>query len=46
MNGDTNPAAPQATGQIKADDTLLEKTELRQNKYLNNIVEQNHRVIK
>ncbi len=37
---------PKATDTLKAEDTLPETTELRQNKYLNNIVEQDHRFIK
>jgi len=32
--------------QLKADETMAEKTELRQIKYLNNIIEQDHRNIK
>ncbi len=46
VNVDKNAAYPKATDTLKADDTLPETTELRQNKYLNNIVEQDHRFIK
>jgi len=46
VNVDKNAAYPKATDTLKADDTLPETTELRQNKYLNNIIEQDHRFIK
>ena len=46
VNVDKNAAYPKATNTLKANDTLPERTELRQNKYLNNIVEQDHRFIK
>jgi transposase-like protein len=46
INVDKNAAYPKATDTLKAEDTLPETTELRQNKYLNNIVEQDHRFIK
>lgn len=41
-----NAAYPKAEATLKAEDVLSETTELRQNKYLNNIVEQDHRFIK
>ena len=37
---------PKAVYELKEKEELFEKVELRQNKYLNNIVEQNHRFIK
>ncbi len=41
-----NAAYPKAIEALKGDETLSEATELRQKKYLNNIVEQDHRAIK
>lgn len=46
INVDKNAAYPKATETLKADETLPQVTELRQNKYLNNTVEQDHRFIK
>ena len=46
MNVDKNAAYPVAMEALKEDETLAETTELRQVKYLNNIVEQDHRNIK
>ncbi|MBD2060640.1 IS6 family transposase [Oculatella sp. FACHB-28] len=43
---DKNVAYPAAIDALKADETIEKETELRQNKYLNNIVEQDHRAIK
>lgn len=43
---DKNAAYPVAINKLKADETLAEETELRQIKYLNNIIEQDHRNIK
>ena len=43
---DKNAAYPPALDELKADQTLSETTELRPVKYLNNIVEQDHRFIK
>jgi transposase-like protein len=43
---DKNAAYPKAVETLKADETLNETTELRQKKYLNNIIEQDHRAIK
>jgi len=46
MNVDKNAAYPPAIDSLKADQTLPKTTELRRVKYLNNIVEQDHRAIK
>lgn len=43
---DKNAAYPKAINQLKADKELPQKVKLRQKKYLNNIVEQDHRGIK
>ncbi len=43
---DKNVAYPVAMGALKEDEAIDQETELRQNKYLNNIVEQDHRAIK
>lgn len=43
---DKNAAYPKAIEALKADETLPEVTELRQKKYLNNVIEQDHRNIK
>ena len=43
---DKNPSYPAAISDLKDDQDLTEATELRQRKYLNNIVEQNHRFLK
>lgn len=43
---DKNAAYPKAIKTFKADKTLPETTKLRQKKYLNNIIEQDHRAIK
>ncbi len=43
---DKNPADPKAIDRLKADKELAKKVKLRQEKYLNNIVEQDHRSIK
>jgi IS6 family transposase len=43
---DKNAAYPVAMEALKEDETLAEATELRQVKYLNNVVEQDHRNIK
>lgn len=42
INVDKNPSYPPAIEQMKESGTLPEDTELRQVKYLNNIVEQDH----
>jgi transposase, IS6 family len=46
INVDKNPAYPSALKDLKADETLPEPTELRQVKYLNHLIEQDHRFIK
>ena len=43
---DKNAAYPKAIKTLKGDETLSETTQLRQKKYLNNIIEQDHRAIK
>lgn len=43
---DHNAAYPKAIDELKANKQLFSKLELRQKKYLNNIVEQDHRGIK
>lgn len=43
---DKNAAYPIAIEALKVDETLEATTELRQNKYLNNVIEQDHRNIK
>jgi IS6 family transposase len=43
---DQNAAYRVAMDPLKADETIAEETELRQIKYLNNIIEQGHRTIK
>ncbi|MEL6816572.1 MAG: IS6 family transposase, partial [Cyanobacteria bacterium J06598_3] len=43
---DKNAAYPPAIEALKADESLPKTTETRQNKYLNNLVEQDHRFIK
>jgi len=46
INVDKNPAYPPAVEQLKEEETLPNHTQLRQCKYLNNILEQDHRFIK
>ena len=46
INVDKNAAYPPAIDELKAEETLTKITELRPVKYLNNIVEQDHRFIK
>lgn len=46
INVDKNAAYPIAMATLKEEETIAEETELRQVKYLNNIVEQDHRNIK
>ena len=43
---DKNAAYPVAMEVLKADETIEKATELRQSKYLNNVIEQDHRNIK
>jgi transposase, IS6 family len=46
INVDKNPSYPPAVEQLKKSSILPQKTKLRQVKYLNNIVEQDHRGVK
>ena len=46
INVDCNPAYPTAVKELKAEGILRERCKLRQVRYLNNIVEQDHRFIK
>ncbi len=46
INVDKNASYPPAIDELKEDQTLPKTTELRPVKYLNNIVEQDHRAIK
>jgi transposase, IS6 family len=46
INVDKNAAYPVAIEQLKGEQTLAVQTELRQVKYLNNLIEQDHRNIK
>jgi len=46
INVDKNPAYPPAVEQLKEEGTLPNCTQLRQCKYLNNLIEQDHRFIK
>src|SRR5439155_13216296 len=46
INVDKNPAYPPAVEELKAESLLPQNCNLRQCKYLNNIVEQDHRFIK
>ena len=46
INVDKNPAYPAAVEALKADGTLPRRVVLRQCKYLNNVIEQDHRTVK
>lgn len=46
INVDKNPAYPAAVRALKAEGTLPRRVRLRQCRYLNNVVEQDHRVVK
>src|SRR5262249_1772425 len=46
INVDKNPAYPPAVEQLKEEGTHPNRTQLRQSKYLNNLIEQDHRFIK
>jgi transposase-like protein len=46
INVDKNAAYPKAIAELKASRALPEAVELRQVKYLNNLIEQDHRFIK
>jgi IS6 family transposase len=46
INVDKNPAYPAAVEVLKAEGTLPRRVRLRQCKYLNNVIEQDHRTVK
>jgi IS6 family transposase len=46
MNVDKNPAYPAAVDALKAEGALPRRIALRQCKYLNNVIEQDHRTVK
>ncbi len=46
INVDKNPAYPVAIKELKAEGSLSNRCRLRQCRYLNNIVEQDHRTVK
>jgi transposase, IS6 family len=46
MNVDKNPAYPAAVEALKANGSLPRRVQLRQCKYLNNVIEQDHRNFK
>ena len=46
INVDRNPAYPKAMDELKAEDQLPQGCQLRPVKYLNNLIEQDHRFIK
>src|SRR6201999_3268774 len=46
MNVDKNPAYPAAMEELKADGSIPRRVVLRQCKYLNNVIEQDHRTVK
>ncbi len=46
INVDKNPAYPAAIRALKQEGTLPQRVRLRQCKYLNNVIEQDHRVVK
>ncbi|MDZ4876988.1 MAG: IS6 family transposase ISAcma1 [Chroococcidiopsis cubana SAG 39.79] len=46
INVDKNAAYPSAIAELKTEKTIDKSCKLRQNKYLNNLVEQDHRFIK
>src|SRR4051794_31389850 len=46
INVDKNPAYPAAVEALKAEGFLPRRVRLRQCKYLNNVVEQDHRTVK
>ena len=46
LNVDRNRAYPAAVRELKTDGTLPRRVRLRQCRYLNNIIEQDHRVVK
>jgi transposase-like protein len=46
MNVDKNPAYPAAVEALKEEGTLPRRVHLRQCKDLNNVIEQDHRIVK
>ena len=46
MNVDKNPAYPAAVDALKAEGAIPRRVALRQCKYLNNVIEQDHRTVK
>src|SRR5260370_35061528 len=46
MNVDKNPAYPAGVEALKADGTIPRRVALRQCKYVNNVIEQDHRTVK
>ncbi len=46
MNVDKNPAYPAAVEALKGDGTIPRRVALRQCKFLNNVIEQDHRTVK
>ena len=46
MNVDKNPAYPVAVEALKAEGAIPHRVALRQCKYLNNVIEQDHRTVK
>ena len=46
MNVDKNPAYPAAVDALKGEGALPRRVALRQCKYLNNVIEQDHRTVK
>jgi len=46
INVDRNPSYPKAVGKLKKKGTLPPNSELRPVKYLNNLIEQDHRFIR
>jgi hypothetical protein len=46
MNVDKNPAYPAAVEALKTEGALPRRVRLRQCKYLNNVIEQDHRLVK
>jgi transposase-like protein len=46
INVDQNPGYPKAVAELKAEGRLPQEWQLRQVKYLNNLIEQDHRFIK
>ena len=46
INVDKNPAFPPAVEALKAEGILPRRVRLRQCKYLNNVIEQDHRTVK